>query len=394
MPSIESVEGLSVTGRSINEPQSIHKPYFKNLDGLRFLAAFIVICNHAFFIRKTNIYLLDQIIFLLTKGAYGVQFFFVLSGFLITYLLFDEEDRRNIINIKKFYIRRIFRIWPLYYTIVILGFVIIPPIVTRFNPAYHHILITTGATYVVFFLANYGDIIHNLKHLKDGNYILATIWSVSIEEQFYLIWPILFVLFRKARPYLFLVVIAISIFYKYYILAPNNTKMYLDSIANFHFLALGGLLAWAMYYKTKAYHFVCNMPKALTVTIYILGMGSLVWRDDIVKATGELAGLITALFFAFVIAEQSFNCNRVFNMGRAFFSKWGKYTYAMYMIHPSVILFLEWIVKSAKIWNPKSYSFNLLYFSGCLIFTILLSICSYYILERPFLILKNKYFES
>jgi peptidoglycan/LPS O-acetylase OafA/YrhL len=82
----------------------MNKVYFPNLNGLRFFAAFSVMLYHFFGEGLIN-------------GHYGVVLFFVLSGFLITYLLFEEKEKFGKIEIKKFYFRRILRIWPLYYLV-------------------------------------------------------------------------------------------------------------------------------------------------------------------------------------------------------------------------------------------------------------------------------------
>ncbi|QEC41955.1 acyltransferase family protein [Pseudobacter ginsenosidimutans] len=108
--------------------KNIHQPktYFKGLNGLRFIAAFLVLMLHAELIRvKYGLFnLKDYSLF--NCGHLAVEFFFVLSGFLITYLLLEEDRDTGTINIKSFYMRRVLRIWPLYYIILIIGLVLIP----------------------------------------------------------------------------------------------------------------------------------------------------------------------------------------------------------------------------------------------------------------------------
>ena len=98
--------------------------YFKGLHGLRFIAASLVIITHIEIFKARhgieNLYNINKVI--KNFGVYGVDFFFVLSGFLIFYLLFKEKDKFGFINLKHFYIRRILRIWPLYYFIVVFHF--------------------------------------------------------------------------------------------------------------------------------------------------------------------------------------------------------------------------------------------------------------------------------
>ena len=102
--------------------------YFSGLNGLRFFAALAVIITHIELIKEQmefpGLHSKNKIVFEL--GGLGVVFFFVLSGFLITYLLLKEKEQTGTINVKKFYLRRILRIWPLYFLIVALGFFVLP----------------------------------------------------------------------------------------------------------------------------------------------------------------------------------------------------------------------------------------------------------------------------
>ena len=102
--------------------QNSNKIYFPNLNGIRFIAAFAVILHHLeqfkYLLGYKNNWenpIIHQI------GPLGVILFFVLSGFLITYLLLVEEKQTKTISIKSFYMRRILRIWPLYYLIILLN---------------------------------------------------------------------------------------------------------------------------------------------------------------------------------------------------------------------------------------------------------------------------------
>ena len=106
------------------------KIYFPNLNGLRFIAAFLVMIHHIEQIKSISN--LDNywhvFPFIEIIGKLGVVLFFVLSGFLITYLLLAEEKSFATISVKKFYLRRVLRIWPLYYLIIILAVLILPNI--------------------------------------------------------------------------------------------------------------------------------------------------------------------------------------------------------------------------------------------------------------------------
>ena len=98
---------------------STKKIYFKNLDGLRFLCFLTVFFYHSFQTESANVKSSSVYQFikfgLAENGFLGVNFFFVLSGFLITYLLIKEKELNKNINIPNFWVRRILRIWPLYF---------------------------------------------------------------------------------------------------------------------------------------------------------------------------------------------------------------------------------------------------------------------------------------
>jgi peptidoglycan/LPS O-acetylase OafA/YrhL len=103
------------------------KVFFPNLDGLRFFAFFFVFMYHCYY--EVPLQGKDSFIYLgfhkiWENGDLGVNFFFTLSGFLITYLLLSEEKQLGGFNISGFYWRRTLRIWPLYFTTVLFGFFI------------------------------------------------------------------------------------------------------------------------------------------------------------------------------------------------------------------------------------------------------------------------------
>jgi peptidoglycan/LPS O-acetylase OafA/YrhL len=117
----------------------------------------------------------------------GVLIFFVISGFLITSLLLEEINKTNAISLKSFYIRRIFRIFPAFYCYILFVFVLSLLSIIRTS----NCDIITG----VFFLQNYK---HILKlPTNDDYYYVGQIWTLSIEEQFYLIWPFILKFFKE-----------------------------------------------------------------------------------------------------------------------------------------------------------------------------------------------------
>jgi peptidoglycan/LPS O-acetylase OafA/YrhL len=160
------------SGGTLYNPRSI-----PSLDGLRAISVLFVILGH------TNSTFLDSVRLLgpLRDGALGVNVFFVISGFLITHILLREADKFGHINVKTFYIRRAFRIFPPFYAF--LGVVTCLRIVHIYSFEWSSLL--SSAAYVW----NYS--------LQEGSWILGHTWSLSLEEQFYLIWPACVVAFSR-----------------------------------------------------------------------------------------------------------------------------------------------------------------------------------------------------
>lgn len=149
---------------------------FGSLDGLRFLCIAAVLWHHSPVLGT----IADPAIILL-RGFLGVDFFFVLSGFLITTLLLREERRDGSFSLAGFYIRRARRILPVYFFVVALaaGWFILVKGETRYLqalPAY------------IFFLANF---------LTEPIPLLAPTWSLAVEEQYYLVWPLLLMILPR-----------------------------------------------------------------------------------------------------------------------------------------------------------------------------------------------------
>lgn len=156
------------------------RPYFPALDGLRAISIALVVLWHA---TETKY-------FGWLHGYHGVTIFFVLSGFLITTLLLREEDRHGAVSFHGFYIRRIFRILPLYYLVLAVYCVLI--LGARLQPdrvdAFRHAL-----PYYAFYFSEF-------PHFARFRAPFDLSWSLGIEEKFYLLWPALaFGLLRLVR---------------------------------------------------------------------------------------------------------------------------------------------------------------------------------------------------
>jgi peptidoglycan/LPS O-acetylase OafA/YrhL len=152
-------------------PSKKVKVFFPNLDGLRAIAAMMVVIAHIEGHKANFGFERFTLLNLMPLGRMGVTLFFVLSGFLITYLLLVERNLRNGIEYKKFYIRRVLRIWPLYFLVLLTGYYIYP-----------RGMLDTSFIFSIFLMPNVAFVI-GLPNVIDP------IWSIGVEEQFYLIQP-------------------------------------------------------------------------------------------------------------------------------------------------------------------------------------------------------------
>ncbi|MBS1646960.1 MAG: acyltransferase [Bacteroidetes bacterium] len=153
---------------------------YPSLNGLRAISIVLVICHHLsgqyhIFEQAPKNYWVQIFINFIQDGSFGVNVFFIISGFLITSLLLKEESVCQKISLKNFYIRRTLRIFPAYYFLLLVYFVL-----QCFNVIHlHKYEWLTALTYTKYF-----------NWIKDWNTSHA--WSLSIEEQFYLLWPFVF----------------------------------------------------------------------------------------------------------------------------------------------------------------------------------------------------------
>ena len=165
--------------------------HFKGLDSLRFFAAYLVVMNHAEQIRMNHgLFNLKQYS-LFNNGGIAVTFFFVLSGFLISYLLLKEYEQTETISVKKFYSRRVLRIWPLYFLLVMIGTIFLPYILDILGYSY---IMPYSFNDVVWYYIFFSPFMVNIFY---GHHLIEPLWSIGVEELFYILWAPLFKFLRK-----------------------------------------------------------------------------------------------------------------------------------------------------------------------------------------------------
>ena len=373
-----------------NKTDKLSLPFFDNLNGLRFIGALSVFLFHAFTLGRemwgtffeTPIF---QAIFkLMKKGHHGVGLFFVLSGFLITYLLLHEAKVNGRINAFGFFMRRLLRIWPLYFIVVLFGFFIFPLLpngVETQNSLLHYSL----------FISNFEEI---WTGWRDSISFLTVTWSVSIEEQFYMAWVALIAIipaFRKGKhyPIYFITLILISIAFRLMHM-DNERTIYFHTLSVISDLAIGGLLSYACF-KSNKLDQLKELSKTMILFAYALGVSIILFSTKLF--VGYLIGIeriVIGLFFAFIIFEQVYCKHSFFKADKLLnFFKLGEISYGIYMYHCIVIYFVQRIIAEYNFTDSILGFFAFLFISGYV--TLTLSRLSYIYIEKPILRLKKHF---
>ncbi len=371
--------------------QPTEKIHFPALNGLRFWAAFFVVIHH---IEQTKSFFNLPNSFTVTAvdhiGGHGVSLFFVLSGFLITYLLLAESSQTQTIQLKNFYMRRIFRIWPLYYLVVALAFFILPLFygTLGWNQNFH-----TG---LAVKLMLYAAILPNACLAFFPEVLGANqLWSIGVEEQFYLLWPILVKYFRLNIVWVFLLILGgkscANILYDYLSAHPSflsHIPLLNGSIEKFHLLlqdfeieklAIGSIGAYLLFENKKNFLDIIYHPVMLVLAC--AGLVLYTFFNLHIHFYGVWLGFIFLIILMNICRKPHWLTDH------PAIDYMGKISYSVYMLHQLVILAVMGFGK--KLFSGAS--FQLFLYGLSLPLTFAVSMVSYEFFEKPFLKFKNRF---
>ena len=350
-----------------------------NLNPLRFLLACLVIIFHVPQLSKNQglPYFDEAPIF--HKGVEAVYMFFVLSGFLIIRLIYLSKMKGSF-SIKNFYFRRILRIFPLYYLIVIFGFffynVLLPFLNIPFPINYD---LQTGILMTVFFIPNIF-----IQYSPGG--ILEVLWSIGIEEQFYIIIAPLLYFIRKNYIFKSLLIISCCYFLIFHLDMFYLLKKY--QFVYFYMLS-GGLIAileeknkLVLLKNNKYFSIIIVLCTILYYTTNVFDFENLF-----------ISNLITCLLFSLFIYTISF-ANHNFEIKNILLNYLGKISYGIYMYHVIALNIVVFIFLKFDVANIPNVITILLINFLTIILTIIISHFSYQYFEKYFLNLKEKYRET
>jgi len=349
------------------------KIYLPGLNGLRAFAALSVVIAHLSLkgIADFGLPVVDDI----PMAGFGVTLFFVISGFLITYLLLKELNKQSNIDIKKFYARRILRIWPIYYLFIIICLCVLILLGKQ------HEILSNEMWYYLFFTANIPFI------LQQGIFILLHYWSIGVEEQFYLFWPWIVLKSRnkllKITVVIFLLLFVTKLLFWWYFGSSSYEYRFI-SVTRFHCMMVGAIGA-ILYFKNQIgfKNLFSNKTTQIVSWLLFILMGF-----NIIYIPAVIAHEVISVASLSMIMGQIILHNRIFNLENRLFDFIGKISYSIYIIHPLIIFLLSGFFKELNI--EKNLKFVLVY-SSVIVVTIFIAWLSYTFFEKPFLKLKVKF---
>jgi peptidoglycan/LPS O-acetylase OafA/YrhL len=342
--------------------------YFKNLDALRFWAFLGIFIGHT--------------LSTFTFGYLAVPFFFTLSSFLITYRLLVQKEKKGNISVPDFYKNRILRIWPLYYMLLFACFFISPVLgsLLHFQPP----TLPPLAPFV-FFYANFYII-------QAGGYFtfaLVILWSIAIEEQFYLVWVwVLKFVPQRRLSLLILLLLTLSVAYGYYNLHIQHKPAHnlnINSLFVLQNFCVGSFTALICVKRGKCFSFLEKLPRISFLLPYILlPLTDLLFKDFI------LFTFVRSLCFGIIIFDQAFNSRRIIEMGKFAFTNYlGKISYGLYLYHALIIVMAEKIFHFSTFDSSVPLSTDILRTLPLFVITIIVAHLSYKYIETRFLALKS-----
>ena len=360
--------------------------YFKELNALRFIGFVGIFFGHVFFSNDieivnskiySSLYSYGKIL-----GFISIDSFFVLSSFLITWKGLEEFKVTKKFQFKNFLIRRSLRIWPLYFLVILLGFLI------EFIKSYYTQNISSLPSFWSFIL-----FILNFDIIKNGYeflFFMVFMWSISVEEQFYIFWALILKWFQNHLLKVSLLIILISIIFRIYFI-DDSLNLNFHTVSALGNFGVGALAAIAAFRNSFLITKIRDFSKTQIVIIYLISLiifiaiPSLQNHDLFIVIQRVLFSFV----FAFIILEQTYCQQSIFKLSRIkYFNFFGKISYGLYCYHGIMITI---VLKFSDYFSESLFTsifiFPTLIFCG----TLLFSHISYKFFESKILKLKTKY---
>jgi peptidoglycan/LPS O-acetylase OafA/YrhL len=355
------------------------KFHFKSLDAIRTVAFLSTFLAHSFntdssFLKTTETY--QIVLGIRNFFGFGVPVFFVLSGFLITYLMIKSQEN-NRFSLKDFYLKRFLRIWPVYYAVVIFGFFIFPLIRTFIL---HEPTVENANLWMYLaFLGNFDQINTGVLPFGVG---LGPTWSVSIEEQFYLFWPLVVMLFPKRKfGKSILAVLILSTIIAIYCYLPST-----HTVTAMIYLSVGSFFGYLSYYNKWSINDKMRQLNPVWIILILIISMLFFWNNFLPRPISILVfSTGISLFMLFQCYSPKISMSKI-----KILENNGKYTYGLYLYHSIAIFIIHTLARSVLKVPESNFLVLILIPVFSLLLSYLIARISYRYFESYFLKLKNK----
>ncbi|WP_269686370.1 acyltransferase family protein [Flavobacterium lacustre] len=345
--------------------------YLPGLNRLRAIAALCVILAHL------SEQLVEKGLFKRNYfghfGGYSVTIFFTLSGFLITYLLLKEIEFQSKIDVKKFYIRRILRIWPLYFL-----FIFLIAIVMNFK-------MPNTIWYYIFILPNIPFAIHLSGKALTTIPLLIHYWSLGVEEQFYAFWPWLIKFSSKIKRTI--IIFCVAYFGLKICLSILHAPIVWQSIllhTRFCCLGIGGVGACVYFENNSILAFIKNRIVEFSAWLLVI-----LFLMNQIRVFSIVNNEIISILVVILIINQIYNPKTIIYLENRCFDYLGKISYGLYIYNPLIIYFLNFYLFDVNCKNVYIKSMLIIVTTFSLV--ILVSHISYFYFEKHFLKIKHRF---
>jgi peptidoglycan/LPS O-acetylase OafA/YrhL len=311
-------------------------------------------------------------------GAFGVDLFFALSAYLITVLLFSEKDLRGTINVSAFYIRRVLRIWPLYFSFIAIAAIV--PLWARSQ--------RLEWPYIMGYLLLVGNWVDAWKGLPAS--ITIPLWSISVEEQFYVVWPLIVKRISMAQvKYAIASLLCLGYLSRILLVSAHVTSVAAEynTFARIDPVAFGIWLALVVRegaVKLTMLGRIALISLCLAICFLVSGYAGLNSPEVAAPVMGTLLGrpLVAIAVTGLLIAFMGAPAEGAKVLAHPVLTYLGRISYGLYVYHLAGLTLGRHVFKTPTVGVGSILG---------LLTTILFSMASYRWLESPFLRLKDHF---
>ncbi len=365
------------------------------IDGLRGLAVILVILHHSFDPMYGFGPVWDKIFSVLSLGWVGVDLFFVISGFLITGILINtRENKGYFVN---FYTRRALRIFPLYYAFCIFALIVVPKLPGSEPATFENI--RNYQSWLWFYATNCLIAMKHAWVFSANNFELNHLWSLCVEEHFYLIWP--FIVWRLSLTRLKIVCLSAIVIIligrtAYLLYSHDYITAYILTPCRIDALLIGSFCAvLARQMTQEKFKVFAQAAFAVTLVLMAFSLRLCNWQLSLTFAPSiglSLSPLFFAAVLSFVVTHNHVWISKTI-LGSGILPFFGKYSYALYLFHFPLLKFLaalgtaRFLIELMHSRLAGLLAFNCVVASIALLFAII----SWHFFEKHFLKLKHHF---